>query len=1064
MALLHSMDRRLSKLEVPGHGIERGNVRSHEGQNAAVVEKTRSRTNATCFICASTGHFARQCPLRRQKQNTTDELAMGLMNASLPLENGHLPYVDVLLPNGMSIRALVDTGAAATFAHENLLKHCRIPAQPFNQREFKAIDGARVRPKCTAQLELTCLGKTIGIDVLILPSSPCLLALGTDALRMLGMTVELSMKGSLVKLANDGCSNDVDLRQVPAETVLKDDSVASAMARVTYGDQLNKEQRTELEKVVKSFPQLFTKAENGTMTPHGITHRINTQAVNPIKCRPYRVSSSERKAINEQVNEMLKDGTIEKSKSPWSFPVVMVRKQDASWRFCVDYRRLNAITKRDVYPLPRMDDVLDRLGGARYFSKLDLKNGYWQIPVEPSDREKTAFVTPDGLYQFTKMPFGLSNAPASFSRLMDQALVDLKWTVCLTYMDDILVFSATFEEHLNRLRAVLDVLSRNGLRLQPTKCVVGAEKTEYLGHIIDPTGLRPLPAKVEAISSFPRPQTVRQLRRFIGMSSYYRRFIQNYAGMARPLHLLLKKTEARKWGDAQEKAFVQLKEKMKNPPILQHFHDNWCTALHCDASQDGLGAVLIQSKDGKEHVVTYLSRLLTSTERRYHSNELECLAVVWALRMVRPYVLGRKFKIVTDNSAVKWLFGRHQLNDKFGRWVMAVTEYLDDCEFVHRSGRMNVIPDALSRAPVGPEVSEAEIVEEALLCTAVCDGVSREELEILQMADLELRRIRDWLDSGLVQTEEDKRKLNVQEEFRLVDGILYRKNHDQGRPWRLAIPLNLRRNIVVSTHAPPTAGHLGVEKTVNRLRKRYWWPNIMKTAREVVLACPICQKRKVGSGKPPGLLQSIELPSKPFEVLGIDHLGPFPLTGKGNRYIIVCIDYLTKWVELMAVADTTSQKVADFLMKSIVLRHGVPKKLISDQGTAFTAEKLKTTLGKLKIEHGMASSSHPQSNGLVERVNRTLSSILAAYVNSKHANWDDFVPYAMFAINTMDQSSTKLSPFELVYGRLAVLPTDSCFPWPEQAVETYDAFKRRVQNLRALARSRCMEAQKKQKI
>ncbi|KHJ41558.1 integrase core domain protein [Trichuris suis] len=377
---------------------------------------------------------------------------------------------------------------------------------------------------------------------------------------------------------------------------------------------------------------------------------------------------------------------------------------------------------------------------------------------------------------------------------------------------------------------------------------------------------------------------------------------------------------------------------------------------------------------------------------------------------------------------------------------------------------MNVIPDALSRAPVGPEVSEAEIVEEALLCTAVCDGVSREELEILQMADLELRRIRDWLDSGLVQTEEDKRKLNVQEEFRLVDGILYRKNHDQGRPWRLAIPLNLRRNIVVSTHAPPTAGHLGVEKTVNRLRKRYWWPNIMKTAREVVLACPICQKRKVGSGKPPGLLQSIELPSKPFEVLGIDHLGPFPLTGKGNRYIIVCIDYLTKWVELMAVADTTSQKVADFLMKSIVLRHGVPKKLISDQGTAFTAEKLKTTLGKLKIEHGMASSSHPQSNGLVERVNRTLSSILAAYVNSKHANWDDFVPYAMFAINTMDQSSTKLSPFELVYGRLAVLPTDSCFPWPEQAVETYDAFKRRVQNLRALARSRCMEAQKKQKI
>ncbi|KFD64241.1 LOW QUALITY PROTEIN: hypothetical protein M514_23525 [Trichuris suis] len=360
------------------------------------------------------------------------------------------------------------------------------------------------------------------------------------------------------------------------------------------------------------------------------------------------------------------------------------------------------------------EEILNnRLGGAQYFSKLDLKSGYWQIPLEQAGREKTAFITPDGLFQFKMMRFGLSNAPASFSRLMDQVLGDMKWTVCLTYLDDILIFSS---KAFSSPKDGGNCTGKKRTRLQPTKCVIATDKTgvflrwcpefgytrrdyaigvnprnsvtdpktEYLGHVIDVEGVRPNPSKLDAISAFPRPQTVRQLRRFIGMSSYYRRFVRNYAAIVRPLVSLLKKKGEWTWDDDQEKAFQGLKERMKHPPVLQHFREDWPIELHCDASKEGLGAVLIQSKNGQEHVIAYFSRMLTMTEEKYHSNELECLAIVWALRMSRPYVLGRKLKIITDNSAVKWLFKRQQSNDKFGRWTLAVMEYLNDCEFVHR--------------------------------------------------------------------------------------------------------------------------------------------------------------------------------------------------------------------------------------------------------------------------------------------------------------------------------------------------------------------------------------------
>uniref|UniRef100_A0A5S6QRL0 RNA-directed DNA polymerase n=1 Tax=Trichuris muris TaxID=70415 RepID=A0A5S6QRL0_TRIMR len=344
----------------------------------------------------------------------------------------------------------------------------------------------------------------------------------------------------------------------------------------------------------------------------------------------------------------------------------MVRKKDGSWRFCVNYRKLNAVTARDVHPLPRVDDVLDTLGGSEYFTRLDLRNGYWQLEVEENDRPKTAFVTPDGLYQFKRMPFGLANAPATFSRLMNRILHSAMERHCIACLDDILIFTPVFEQHLLKLEQVFRILGDNGLSLNPAKCLLRIDEVEYLGHVVDAIGVRPDPTKIEGINFFPTPETVKELRRLLGMSRYYRRFVEHYADVVSPLYLFLKKKRKWDWSKMKEDAFQELKRRLQEQPAIHHFQESWPIEVHCAANRSGLGAILNQRKQDQEHVVTYTRWKLSTTEENYQSNELESLAVVWALRVLRPYVLGRPFRVLTDSSAVKWLFDKRTTNSEGG--------------------------------------------------------------------------------------------------------------------------------------------------------------------------------------------------------------------------------------------------------------------------------------------------------------------------------------------------------------------------------------------------------------
>ena len=504
--------------------------------------------------------------------------------------------------------------------------------------------------------------------------------------------------------------------------------------------------------ILASVPSCFSDESGLIGRTDFVQHEIDTGTSLPVHSAPYRVSAAERKVIAEQVSEMEAAGVVRPSVSPWSSPVVLTKRSDGRLRFCVDYRRLNDKTRKDVYPLPRMDDVLERLGGAKVFTTLDLANGYWQVPIAERDQPKTAFVTPDGLYEFRRMPFGLCNAPATFQRLVNRALTGLKWTACLVYLDDILVYGRDLSEHNMRLRLVLKALGEAGLTLNLKKCLFAADSVKYLGHLVTAEGLSPNPEKVQDIVNFPIPKTISQLRGFLGLASFYRRFVPSFANISRPLVNLLKKGAYLKWELEEQAAFDTLKRKLSEPPVLIHFQEDSPIEVHIDASGLGLGAVLCQKFQGAIHPVTFISRHLTDTESRYHANELECLALIWALEKLHSYVYGRPhFTMFSNSSALVWLKSKKEVKGKLARWVLFLAD--DNFDLIHVKGKRNIVPNVLSRNPHGlPE--ETDLLKDCPFpsCLFISEREKLEEIRLNQRCDSKMSSLINQLENPVHMT------------------------------------------------------------------------------------------------------------------------------------------------------------------------------------------------------------------------------------------------------------------------------------------------------------------------
>ncbi len=936
--------------------------------------------------------------------------------------------------------AILDTGSSYTLINDTLWKGLKghdAVLQPWIQGPLYLADGTGRYPIGWSELQFNIQQQVTTVPVVVLPTSGLALpvVLGLDFVSLSGLQFDVSenaywFKSSVKrryhflkehKPALDKAASQVAYYSaVPPALPFPPTAspLVAGLEAIIQSTHLDAGGRQKLANQLEANTDVCTAQVGKTNV---LTHKITLSHDMPIKQKPYRCSPAKLQELKAHVEEMLGEGVIVPSTSPYAAPVVLVPKKNTTkTRFCVDFRKLNAATQTDAYPIPNIQEILESLAGSSIFTTLDLNSGYWQVPMDENSKEKTAFICPFGLYQFEVMPFGLKNAPATFQRLMEVVLAQHLGKICMVYLDDIIIHSSSLEQHFHDIQAVLDRLREAGLTINMKKCQFCRTTLNFLGHVVSDAGVQVDEEKTRAVQSFPTPRNLKELQRFLGLAGWYHRFVPHFSSIAEPLNALKRKDVKYLWTPACQAAFDILKQHLASPPILGHPDFTLPFIVYTDASDVGLGAVLAQPTGfGSEQVIAFASRTLNSAERNYSTTEQECLAVVWALEKWRYYLEGRKFTVVTDHSSLIWVFKTQKPSTRLIRWALRLQEFSFTVEY--RKGKYNIVPDALSRAPVVVADSPfptCAAVQPAKRETSEDLQISDEDIWKAQKNDAEVQKLYDSILESTNQPETSDTKFTILEDkvYRIVQ--LPHKTLCQ-----VYIPLPLREQLLQLFHDHPLAGHLGRYKTYKRLQALVYWPKMSLDVKNYIQCCQTCQMQKPENRKRPGKLQQTTV-TQSWQMLGVDLMGPFPRSSSGNVHLLVFVDYYSRWVELFPLRRATAETVSQVLHKEILTRWGVPDYILSDQGSQFISSVFSDTCRRWNLKQKKTTPYHPQTN-LTERVNRNLKAMIASYVEDKHKSWDKYLPEFRFALNTAVHESIGVTPAELNVGRTLKGPLDT---------------------------------------
>ena len=920
-----------------------------------------------------------------------------------------------------------------------------------------------------------------------------------------------------------------DSEQKPALTEAERQSLLIEKLDLTGLEEWSPQMAVKARDLLAEYHDIFSVEKNELGHTKAAHHKIVLKDLEsvPFRERFRRIPPPQVEEVREHLKVMLDAGAIRPSNSPWCNAVVLVRKKDGSLRFCIDFRRLNALTRKDSHPLPRIGETLDSLVGSAYYSTFDLTSGFWQVPMDEDSKQYTAFTLGSmGLFECERMPFGLCNAPATFQRLMQSCLGELNLTYCLIYLDDVIVFSKTPEEHLVRMRVVFDRLREHGLKLKPSKCDIFKSEINYLAHHVSKEGVRPSQRNLVSIAECPPPDNFTKVRAFVGLVGHYRRFIKGFAKIASPLYDIIsgednaKKKEKVVLSPEASEAFKRLKEACLQAPILAFPDFDKPFLLETDASGKGLGAVLSQKReDGRYHPVAYASRVMNDTEQRYHSNKKEFLALKWAVceqfhEYLSPYGKNRnEFVVKTDNNPLTYVFSSASLDAAGQRWVAKLSDYNFSLEY--QKGKDNTVADFLSR--VEDRLPEAEVQSclttipclgtKAVLDNAITPIEARAELqeptrvqyaEVLGVKPARLAELHvtDWkkaqkddpvlfvvVKNLRAPREQFKAALRLlldkksaaafvsqRENMVLKDGLLYIKTNigpTKEPIWRFVVPKEYRTTAVNGCHHE--AGHQGQKRSTSLMVERFWWPGMCRDLINQVKACSRCQKFEA---KPAKADLCPIVASAPGEILHIDYtsieetveLNAQPVI----RNVLVLQDHFSKYVVAYVVDDQKAETAAWTLRNGYFSLFGAPAYLISDQGRAFTGHVISHLCKLYGVQKLRTSPYHAQTNGQVERMNQTIIRMIGKLESDKKARWSLYLPELLMAYNATRSAVTGYSPYYLLFGRRPRIPVDYQFPTilnpphPIRMEESVAAMQKRLKEAFAVARQLTSEEAAKQ--